>query len=415
LFSGAGGFDVGLERAGLHTVTALDFDEDCIATLRASQAERVPTGVGRAHLDGTVLLHAKIEDVTAADLRPHGAPRGWRPDVLVGGPPCQPFSSSGKQLSVHDPRGRLFEDFVRLATELRPRVILFENVRGLVTARGPLDEPGEAIQMVRDRFEAAGYGTRFALLNAADFGSQQARVRLFMIAVSAGAPPEFPAPTHGETPIASLFERRMAWVTLGDFLRARSAPTPDEIARPSSKLATALRDAAPGTGLKSAGAREATRPGGHWGYRQGTFVADPKRPARTVTGSVSQDWVRESDGSLRRLTWRECAALQGFPEAWVFLGGQASRFLQVGNAVPAIFGEVLGRVLLSACARRPKSAPASAPWPASFANAIEYTRREARRNGASRAKVRAMEASGAAPRAVLKGTGSDDPTGSLET
>lgn len=405
LFSGAGALDIGLERAGFHTVAALDYDEDCAATLRASQAARIRSIDGRTCLDGAKILQANVEDVTASDLRPKHKSRSWRPDLLVGGPPCQPFSSSGKQLSVHDPRGRLFEHFVRLATEMRPRVILFENVRGLVTARGPNGEPGEALMMVKSQFEAAGYGTRFSLLNAADFGSPQARVRLFMVAVAAGSPPMFPEPTHGEFGQARLLDHRLPWVTLGDFLRSRPSPEPDEIVRPTMHLWEALRDVSPGSGLKSAGARESTRPGGHWGYRQGTFIADLKRPARTVTGGAGQDWIRESDGSLRRLTWRECAALQGFPDGWVFEGSKASRFLQVGNAVPVVFGEVLGSVLHGACSSRSRATPTSAPLPETFSTAMEYTRREARRNGASRARVRAMEASGEAPRSEIKGIG----------
>lgn len=139
--------------------------------------------------------------------------------------------------SVDDPRGRLFEHFVRLASALRPRLILFENVRGLVTARGPRGEPGEVLRMVKAAFEGIGYGTSFALLNAADYGIPQRRVRCFLVASRCTALPEFPQPTHAEMPQANLFGSRLPWVTLGQFLASFPAPSAEEIVRPTSTLA----------------------------------------------------------------------------------------------------------------------------------------------------------------------------------
>lgn len=404
LFSGAGGLDIGLERAGFRTVTATDSDPECVATVSLNQRACIAFESG-THLAGTTTLLSKVEDLRAADLRPTVATRSWVPDLLAGGPPCQPFSSSGKMLSVDDPRGRLFEHFVRLACELKPKLILFENVRGLVTARGPHGEPGEVVRMVKEAFERIGYATTFALLNAADFGCPQRRVRCFMLATRCTDLPAIPEPTHVENPQPSLFQVGRPWVTLGEFLRARPDPTPDEIVRPSTKLAALLRHVQPGSGLKSAGAREATRPGGHWGYRQGTFVADLGQPARTVTASASQDWVRLADGTVRRLTLRECAGLQGFPTQWEFTGTLASRFRQVGNAVPACFGEVLGRVLIAALDGGVRSCPRSAPLPSEFVAAAEYTKREHQRNGTSRADARARLKQGA-PVSAIKGLGS---------
>ncbi len=410
LFSGAGGLDVGLERAGFKVVVATDFDRDCVASLRASQKARIaiPNAGDRPYLDGTRIIEAAVEDLQPSDLVPEDAQRGWRPAVLAGGPPCQPFSSAGKMLSLDDPRGQLFYHFVRLARGLRPHLILFENVSGLVTARGPSGQPGEALILVKEAFESLGYGARFALLNAADYGSPQRRVRCFMVASRLEPLPEFPVPTHSEDGGATLFGGMQPWATLGEFLGGRGSPTAFEIERPSTALAAKLADVPLGSGLKSHGARETTRPGGHWGYKQGTWIADPSRPARTVTAATAQDWVREPDGNLRRLTWRECAALQGFPEEWVFVGKKASRFRQIGNAVPAVFGEAIGRSLADAlrCQRRRRAA--SAPLPERFAKAIEYTRREHARNGASREQAKLLARQGVRLHEI-KGLGSDDP------
>jgi DNA (cytosine-5)-methyltransferase 1 len=406
LFTGAGGLDIGLEQAGFQTVTATDLDEDCVATLRTNQRLGIEPGGGRKFLEVANIFAADVVTVAPEQLRPPGCERSWVPDLMAGGPPCQPFSSSGKMLSLGDSRGRLFEHFVRLAAALQPRLILFENVRGLVTARGARGEPGEVLGQVKEAFERIGYATTFALLNAADYGCPQRRVRCFMMATRCTALPTFPEPSHTQAPQASLFGPRLPWVTLGQFLASFPPPTDGEVVRPSAALAARLAALPEGSGLKSAGAREATRPGGHWGYRQGTFIADPNEPARTVTASASQDWVRAPDGSLRRLTLREGAALQGFPDEWQFIGPVASRFRQVGNAVPTVLGRVLGEAMVAALlgGRRPK--PQSAPLPAEFVAAAAYTRKEGRRNGASREEVRRMLQSGGADLKAIKGLGS---------
>jgi DNA (cytosine-5)-methyltransferase 1 len=397
LFTGAGGLDIGLEQAGFGVVSAVEWDADCVATLRCNQA------AGRTAISS--IVHANVENVTHGDLVVGQRSRGFTPDLLVGGPPCQPFSSAGKGGSIKDPRGILFREFVRIASELKPRLILFENVRGLVTARGLNDQPGEVLNQVRQSFEDIGYATTFALLNAADFGVPQRRVRLFMMATRCTALPQFPEPTHAANPEQHLFGGSERWITLGEFLKSKPSPPESELVRPSAALAQALATVPEGSGLRSAGAREATRPGGHWGYRQGTFIADRFLPARTVTGSASQDWIRLPDGSLRRLSLAECAGLQGFPPDWEFVGSLASRFQQVGNAVPVMFGKVLGEALKEALARPSKVCPKSAAFPEYMRNAIAYTRREHDRNGQSRELVRRKLESGTVHVATLKGTG----------
>lgn len=393
LFAGAGGLDVGLERAGFQTVLATDCDGDCCATLVSSQQRRIPVSTDRRrrHLAGAHVVRAPIAEVTESTLRSHGLKIDGPPDLLAGGPPCQPFSSSGLQRSVLDDRGRLFEHFVRIAAELEPKFILFENVRGLVTARGPSGQPGEALNMVREAFEGIGYATSFALLNAADFGAPQRRVRLFMLAAREHQLPPFPSATHGRRPETSLFGELAPWVSLADFMKNRREPPADEVVRPSSALQGLLAGVPDGSGLKSPGKAEPTRPGGHWGYKQGTFIANPELPARTVTAASTQDWIRASDGSLRRLAFSECAALQGFPKDWAFSGKKTSRFRQVGNAVPAVLGEVLGKAILPMLEAGPvDQPPVSEPYPERLRAAVAYTTRDHERNASSRARASAF-------------------------
>jgi len=392
LFSGAGGLDIGLEQAGFETVTATDFDDNCIRTLLVNQQRRIPIDghPRRFHLAGASVVQADVADLSRSDLVPADEENDWTPDLLVGGPPCQPFSSSGRQRSVLEGRGRLFEHFVRLSRELKPRAILFENVRGLVTARGHSGHPGEVLAEVKGAFEAAGYATCFRLLNSADFGAPQRRVRLFMLAVRDAPLPCFPDPTHSRNQAGNLFHETKPWVRLRDLLANLPEPKPEEVVRPSDRLEPLLRNLQCGSGLKSNGHPEPTRPGGHWGYRQGTFVADQNLPARTVTAASSQDWIRLSDGSLRRLTLRECAALQGFPSEWKFVGTRSNQFRQVGNAVPSVFGRVLGLSLAEVLREHRSWRPASAPLPDEFKEAVEYTKRDHERNASARPRTNAV-------------------------
>lgn len=122
LFTGAGGLDIGLEQAGFSTVVAVDNEPDCVQTLWENQQARLGAGNGTIHLDRAALVLSGVENLDPSNLRPPSVHATWVPDLMAGGPPCQPFSSSGKMLSVSDPRGRLFEHFVRLAAEAEAEV-----------------------------------------------------------------------------------------------------------------------------------------------------------------------------------------------------------------------------------------------------------------------------------------------------
>lgn len=392
LFSGAGGLDVGLERAGWHTVVATDFDKGCVATLMATRDAGVAVrhADGRTHLAGANILHADVADLTAKDLTPAGVSADWRPSLLAGGPPCQPWSSAGLQRGFTDPRGQLVGHFIRLVDELRPRYVLMENVRGLVTAVGDSGVPGDALRAIQTGLEEIGYASTVALLNAADYGAAQRRVRLILLASSDHVLPSFPEPTHGSSDERTLLGSRAPWTSLGELLAELPAPDPSDVVRPTGKRADELAALRPGTGLRTSGRVESNRPGGHWGYRQDSFLADLSLPSRTIRAATTPDWIQEADGSLRRLTWRECAALQGFPATWEFTGTVASRFRQIGNAVQTSVAEAVGRALLNGLEAGPADEPPrSPPWPAEFNKRVRYTVAEHRVNGEHRVRVRA--------------------------
>jgi DNA (cytosine-5)-methyltransferase 1 len=381
LFSGAGGLDIGLEGAGWHCNYASDVDVDAVATLRRNAGRRLDRCVALNH---AFVEQADVRQSTGTDICAKGGIRKGDVTLLAGGPPCQSWSSAGHQHGFEDPRGRLFADFVRLAGELDVRWLLFENVRGLLTARGPDGVPGTALQLIRALLLKAGFQTTVTLLNAADYGIPQRRVRLFVVGYRTGDPPPFPVGSHAK----ETTEGVMPWVSLGNCLRAVGPLEQDEIIHPSPKLAVELALLSPGSGVKSPGKAETTRPGGHWGYKQGAFVADPMLPARTVTASTQQDWIKDPVLGLRRLCPRECAALQSFPATWEFAGNRTSQYRQIGNAVPPALAEAIGKTLLRHVLAQPDTGvvhhPSLAPLPETLVKAIRYTAKEEARNGQSR-------------------------------
>lgn len=380
VFSGAGGLDIGLQRAGWDCLYATDHDKYAVDTLKLNAAAGRFNGVGHIH-------QADIRDLTGAEILSDVGRRRGDVDLLAGGPPCQSWSSAGHQLGFNDPRGRLFEDYLRVAKQLDVRWLLFENVRGLITARGADGLPGSALAAIRQALFKAGWQTRVELLNAADYGAPQRRVRVVLIGFRQGDEPPIPAPSHSELGEKGL----IPWVTMTDALAALDPLKADEIIRPSGKLAVELETIQPGSGVKSPGKRETTRPGGHWGYKQGAFVADLRRSARTVTANAQQDWIRDPIHGLRRLSPRECATLQTFPSDWVFAGKRVDQYRQIGNAVPPLLAEQIGVALkahaASAAAKSSSSDREILPLPPRLQAAIAYTAREHARNGASRAQA----------------------------
>jgi DNA (cytosine-5)-methyltransferase 1 len=373
LFSGAGGLDIGLERSGFHAISMNEIDPVFCQTLRSNSGYAKSDGI--VYFDNTQIINEDIRKVTSTNLS-----RGQRIDCVIGGPPCQSFSSAGNQLSILDDRGRLVNEYVRIIGEIQPSVFLFENVRGIVTSRDEFGRPGGVIEKIFHELQSIGYSCRASLLNSADYGSYQRRVRCFIIGVRSGTAPNFPVPSHKEGS-GSLFCSPHR--SLGQFMEQYSDTDESNYVYPTSALLKILECLPDGSGVKSVGASEPTRPGGHWGYRQGTFIADKTKPARTVTGSSSQDWIRWN-GHLRRLTLLEIKRLQGFPDDWHFVGNTAQVYRQIGNAVPIVFGELLGRVMQDHLSRKDNEPPVKLELPLEFQKYIKYTINDQQRNRVAR-------------------------------
>ena len=309
---------------------------------------------------------------------------------MVGGPPCQSFSSGGKRAALSDPRGNLIYTYLRLIDQVRPSYFILENVAQLVTAavrHRPISErpgkawnlssfhksrthgddsvppmepdelSGSAIRQVFAEMNGLGYAMNFAVLDAADFGAAQRRHRLVMFGAREGPPVACPPPTHGPRALSGA-----PWRTLRETifdLRENPGPhseyTPDmakyfELVPPGGNwrdLPKNIQEEALGSAAYAAG-------GGKTGFfRRLAWDA----PSPTITGRSNRkaSAVCHPD-VVRPLSVSESARLQGFPDDWSLVGSMSSRYMQVGNAVPVELGAAVGAALVRHDAAPPREA-----------------------------------------------------------
>lgn len=342
LFSGAGGLDYGFEAAGFQTVLAVDADADCCEALRRSRPS------WQVH-------QADVTKLSGVDvLRLAGVKRG-KLDVLIGGPPCQPFSKSGfwrtyGSRRLADPRARTLGAFMRIVEGTLPQVFLLENVQGITYS--DLDQGFSLLlRRIKKINQRAGtnYTPRYAVLNAADYGVPQVRHRLFLIASRDGAQLEFPIPSHG----TAQMRYRTAWDALGD---VSPDDEPLEVTGRWAGLVPSIPEGqnycwhtSRGGGLSIFG----------WRCRYWTFLLKlaKDRPSWTIQANPGPS-CGPFHWENRRLAVRELARLQTFPDSARFSGHYHSQRRQVGNAVPSLLAEVLAReIAVQFLGRRRYSSP----------------------------------------------------------
>ncbi len=335
LFTGAGGLDLGFEAAGFETAVALEIDARCVETLRANRSWPV--------------IDRDILEVPTAKLLAAGKLKAGAADVLIGGPPCQPFSKSGfwasgeaKRLS--DPRADTLGAYLRVLGEARPRAFLLENVEGL-GFRGK----DEGLKLIASELERINFehGTRYAasiaVLNAADFGVPQLRRRLFVIGARDGTRFEFPAASHVDPAVAEADNRprhRTAWDALHDV--TVDAPA----LKPTGKWAELLTSIPEGENYLWHTERGGGEPLFGWRRRYWSFLLKlaKARPAWTLQAQPGPA-TGPFHWTSRRLSMREMARLQTFPDDFQVTGSVADAQRQLGNAVPSLLGEVLARAI----------------------------------------------------------------------
>lgn len=313
LFSGPGGLDLGFKLAGAEIIWANDIDRDAVRTYRHN--------VG----------HAVCGDVRKIDASE--VPGG---DIVIGGFPCLGFTiARGKRRRVTDEENFLYLEFLRIVKARRPDFFLIENVPGMVSGRR-FRELFE--QMVR-RFERVGYRVKHDILNAADYGVPQVRRRVIILGAREGAAElSFPEPTHSRVPRVTLDGRRLPrWVTIREAIS--DLPEPGD---PSAKNV-----------LNHHGTRHKVKINNYLGNRPLQW----DRPSPTIMGRGSRTGgpvIHPHPNRHRRLTVRECARLQSFPDDFEFFGCKSSQYAQVGNAVPPLFAFRLAQAVLESAGEKPR-------------------------------------------------------------
>lgn len=318
LFAGAGGLSVGLKIAGWDVRIAVEYDATAIETHRNNMPEA---------------LH-RCDDIRDIDFREY---RGSI-SLVAGGPPCQPFSVSGKQLGELDIRD-MVPEFVRVVREVRPRAFLMENVDGLTKTR--------FLPYLEERIgelHKLGYEVYWQVLNAADYGIPQNRRRLFVIGVPKGMKFVFPKPTHGpngKTKYRSVFEA-LVGCPIDEPNHAKIVFAKKPILRRSPYAGMLLNGK--GRPLNMGGPSH-TIPATAGGNR--THILDPKGVLRQYHEHL-QNGGAPRTGEVEgcsRLTVRQSARLQTFPDWFEFAGRRNQQYAQIGNAVPPEFAAIVAREL----------------------------------------------------------------------
>jgi DNA (cytosine-5)-methyltransferase 1 len=329
LFSGAGGLDLGAEQAGYEVRAAVEWDRDAAATMEKNFA----------HLAAPVIQQDIMETPTEEILSAAGLEAGRRPDLLVGGPPCTPFSKSGFWLKWKreglDPDASLLQAYTRILKQARPRRFLLENVYAL-TYSNKASKP--AYERLMREIDEAGYDCVAKVLNAADYGVPQSRPRLFVLGVPKGEPvPAHPAPTHW-----GMWERRQTGGQLGQPHVSTgfaldglvSEPEPEEVV--GGKYGHLLPAIPPGDNyLFYTDKRGHPDPQFRWRGKYWSFLLklSPDKPAPTIQAQPGP-YVGPFHWDNRRLRVGEVKRLFGYPDGFELVGTRASMQAQLGNSVP---------------------------------------------------------------------------------
>lgn len=332
LFSGAGGLDYGFEAAGFETRMALEFDADCCETLRLNRKWPV--------------LEKSIHDTPTKELLRTARLKKGEADVLIGGPPCQPFSkaaywASGDSRRLDDPRAQTLIAYMRVLEEAQPKTFLLENVGGLAFSKKQegLRSLLDAVEQINRRTNS-NYVPRFQVVNAAEYGVPQLRERFIMIASRDGQEFQFPGTTHAAGPIDGQEPFRTCWDALGDLAGA----SVDEDLAMRGKWAELLPSVPEGSNYLW----HTDRGGGtalfgwrrrYWSFLLKLAKAQPSWTLQAQPGPATGPFHWES----RLLSMRELCRLQTFPDDVRISGSRGAIQRQLGNAVPSLLAEVFAR------------------------------------------------------------------------
>ena len=320
LFTGAGGLDLGFERAGFEISYANEFDKSITDTFKYN-------------FKNTELDTRSITDVDEMDL----------PDCvgIIGGPPCQSWSEAGALRGIKDKRGQLFFDFIRILDAKRPLFFLAENVSGMLAARN-----AKAITGIIKLFEKSGYTVKYYLLDTSDYGVPQTRKRVIFVGYRKDLNLSFipPQPT-------TIFQEQKR--TLKDTIYDLRNSAVKSIEKNYTNINTIVDNHEYMHGSFSSIYMSRNRVRG-WDEQSFTIQAGgrhapihPDAPKMLKVKKNKMKFVEGSEKLYRRLSVRECARIQTFPDDYKFIYKRiADGYKMIGNAVPVDFAEILAKKIV---------------------------------------------------------------------
>ena len=317
LFSGAGGLDLGFEKAGFEIAMANEYDKTIWATYE--KTHKAP------------LLKKDIREIESTDF-PDNI------DGIIGGPPCQSWSEAGSLRGIDDARGQLFYDYIRILKEKQPKFFLAENVSGMLANRH-----SEAVKNIIALFEECGYDVTLNLVNASDYGVAQDRKRVFYIGFRKDLNIEFdfPKPTTPDIKDKLTF-KDIIWDLKDTAIPALEKNKPNNII----DLAMSNHEYFVGSYSTIFMSRNTVR---NWDQQAFTVQASgrqcqlhPQAPTMKKIGKNDCRFVEGKEDLYRRLTVRECARVQGFPDDFEFIYNNVDTgYKMIGNAVPVELARII--------------------------------------------------------------------------
>lgn len=346
-FSGAMGLDLGIEKAGFDIRLACEVDKYCRQTIAINKPNSA--------------LLTDINEYSAKDIRQAaGLKRSDEIDLIMGGPPCQAFSTAGKRNGFNDDRGNVFLKYLELCLELQPKYFVIENVRGLLSCpmdHRPHDQRGEnfpdlsedelkggALNFIVNRLEGSGYGYSFNLYNSANFGTPQTRERVIIICSRNGKRPPFLTPTHSQDGAYGLPKWKHLKSCISNLKEHEHLNFPEKrlkyyrMLKPGENwksLPENLQKEAMGKSYYSGGGKTGFLRRLAWNKPSPTLVTHPAMPA-TDLAHPTED---------RPISVQEYKRIQEFPDNWELAGPVIQKYKQVGNAVPLGLGYAVGKLI----------------------------------------------------------------------
>lgn len=329
LFSGAGGLHLGFENAGVKINLCLDND----ALVERTHKRNFP------HIP---FMNADIREVSYDSLKKYL--NDGSVDIVIGGPPCQGFSTIGKRVSSnplvraqHDPRNELVITYAKLINAIKPKFIVMENVKGILTM-----QKGEYLKTVLSELRKAGYSVDYKLINMADYGVPQIRERVIILGNRLGLPVSFPPPDHSNNPQDGLPGWVPCWSVLEDLVAMKDNPGFNHVALKHTEKNIARYQMIPEGGRLP----EKDLPNELYRKNFGNTYKRLNRNRPALTMVPGNDAFPIHPSLHRSLTVREAARIQTFPDTVIFEGNRRQQGHQVGNAVPPLFSQKLANFII---------------------------------------------------------------------